>query len=152
MPITDPDPYYDETASSFQNPRILLVVAAALIDIDNRVLLTQRLQSKPMAGLWEFPGGKVRPNETPEGALIRELYEELDINVEINGLTPLTFASHRYKDSHLLMPLFISRVWEGAPKSKEGQVLKWIRHQDFACCPMPPANTPLISVLCNWLQ
>lgn len=131
--------------------KTLLVSAVALIDRDGRILLAQRPEGKSMAGLWEFPGGKVEPGETPEIALIRELEEELGINTWSSCLAPLSFASHSYDDFHLLMPLFACRKWEGTPHPKEGQTLKWVHVRDLRNYPMPPADIPLISVLRDWL-
>ncbi len=131
--------------------RILLVVAVALVDTDGRVLLAQRPPGKQLAGLWEFPGGKVDPGERPEETLIRELAEELGISVQEACLAPLTFASHAYPDFHLLMPLYICRRWEGLPRSLEGQALKWVRPRDLKDQPMPPADTPLIPFLLDLL-
>ena len=131
--------------------KVILVSAVALIDVDGRVLLAQRPPGKSMAGLWEFPGGKVEPGETPERALIRELEEELGINTWASCLAPLTFASHAYDDFHLLMPLFACRKWEGTPVAREGQVLKWVRAQDLKNYPMPAADVPLIPILRDWL-
>ncbi len=122
----------------------ILVVAVALIDADGRVLLAKRPEGKTLAGLWEFPGGKIEDNERPEGALIRELKEELGINVEESCLAPLTFASHAYEDFHLLMPLFVCRRWKGIPQGLEGQTLKWVHAKDLRDYPMPPADLPLI--------
>lgn len=127
--------------------KTVLVSAVALIDIDGRILLAQRPEGKSMAGLWEFPGGKVEPGETPEIALIRELEEELGISTWKSCLAPLTFASHSYDDFHLLMPLFACRKWEGSPHPKEGQTLKWARVSELRDYPMPPADIPLISML-----
>jgi 8-oxo-dGTP diphosphatase len=127
---------------------ILLVAAAALIDADNRVLIAKRPEGKSLAGLWEFPGGKVSPGETPEGALRRELKEELSIDVCETCLAPFTFASHAYKDFHLLMPLFICRNWDGEMEPQEGQEIKWVRATRLADYPMPPADAPLIP----WLR
>lgn len=127
--------------------KLLLVVAVALIDRDGRVLLAQRPKGKAMAGLWEFPGGKVETGETPEQALIRELKEELDIDTATSCLAPLSFASHSYEDFHLMMPLYACRVWKGFPKAQEGQTLKWVYPKDFEDYPMPPADIPLIPVL-----
>lgn len=129
----------------------LLVSAVALIDPDGRVLLAQRPEGKSMAGLWEFPGGKVELGETPEAALIRELSEELGIETWQSCLAPLTFASHSYADFHLLMPVFACRKWEGSPIGCEGQNLKWVRARDLRDYPMPAADIPLIAVLRDWL-
>lgn len=126
---------------------MLLVVAVALVDPDGRVLLAQRPEGKAMAGLWEFPGGKVDPGERPEQALIRELREELGIDTEASCLAPLSFASHAYDDFHLLMPLWVCRKWEGIAMPREGQVLKWVRPNDLRAYPMPAADLPLIPVL-----
>lgn len=131
--------------------KIILVSAVALIDPDGRVLLAQRPQGKSMAGLWEFPGGKVEPGETPEAALIRELHEELGIETWSSCLAPLTFASHAYEDFHLLMPLFACRKWGGTVRSREGQALKWVRKTDLKEYPMPAADVPLIPILRDWL-
>lgn len=125
----------------------VLVSAVALIDPDGRVLIAQRPEGKAMAGLWEFPGGKVEPGETPEEALIREMQEELGIDTWASCLAPLTFASHKYDDFHLLMPLFVCRKWQGIPRSRENQALKWVRAQDLKNYPMPEADLPLIPVL-----
>ena len=127
--------------------RIVLVAACALIDADGRVLLAQRPEGKSMAGLWEFPGGKVETGERPEETLIRELHEELGIVVKEPCLAPLTFASHSYEDFHLLMPLFICRRWEGFATPREGQQLAWVRPNKLRDYPMPPADIPLISHL-----
>jgi 8-oxo-dGTP diphosphatase len=125
----------------------LLVVAAALVDVDNRVLLAQRPKGKALEGLWEFPGGKIDAGEPPEAALIRELREELGITVKAPCLAPLTFASHAYDDFHLLMPLYICRKWEGFVQRLDGQALKWVRPKDLRNYPMPPADAPLIPPL-----
>ena len=130
---------------------ILLVVAAALIDIDGRVLLSRRPEGKHMAGLWEFPGGKIGDGETPEAALIREMREELAIDTAESCLAPLTFASHEYDDFHLLMPLYVCRVWKGTATPREGQELKWVRPDDLSSYPMPPADAPLVAILRDWL-
>ncbi len=122
----------------------LLVSAVALIDADGRILLAKRPEGKSLAGLWEFPGGKVEDGETPEQALIRELREELGIDVEHACLAPLTFASHAYEHFHLLMPLYVCRRWKGIPRSLEGQQLKWVHARDLRSHPMPPADLPLI--------
>lgn len=127
--------------------KIVLVSAVALIDPDGRVLLAQRPAGKSMAGLWEFPGGKVEPGESPESALIRELREELGIETRQSCLAPLSFASHGYDDFHLLMPLFACRLWDGIPLPREGQRLTWVRSADLSRYPMPPADLPLIPVL-----
>ncbi len=132
-------------------PRLLLVSAVALIDPDGRVLLAQRPPGKSMAGLWEFPGGKVEAGETPEAALIRELREELGIDTHASCLAPLTFASHAYPDFHLLMPLFACRRWTGAPSPREGQALAWARARELRDYPMPPADLPLVPILRDWL-
>ncbi len=124
--------------------RIVLVAAVALIDADGRVLLAQRPEGKSMAGLWEFPGGKIEPGESPEATLIRELHEELGIEVKEPCLAPLTFASHRYEDFHLLMPLYVCRRWTGTVRGREGQALKWVRPTKLRDFPMPPADEPLI--------
>jgi 8-oxo-dGTP diphosphatase len=124
--------------------KVLLVVAAALIDADGRVLLAQRPKGKPLEGLWEFPGGKMGAGELPEEALIRELGEELGIIVKAACLAPLTFASHTYDDFHLLMPLYVCRRWEGFVQPLDGQALKWVRPKDLRRYPMPPADAPLI--------
>ncbi|PWE33530.1 8-oxo-dGTP diphosphatase MutT [Maritimibacter sp. 55A14] len=131
--------------------KIVLVAAVALIDADGRVLLAQRPTGKVMAGLWEFPGGKVDAGETPEAALIRELHEELGIDTWSSCLAPLTFASHAYADFHLLMPLYACRKWQGVPQPREGQVLKWARKQELGQYPMPPADIPLLPILRDWL-
>ena len=129
----------------------VLVSAVALIDPDGRVLLARRPEGKPMAGLWEFPGGKVEPGETPEAALIRELEEELGIRTWNSCLAPLSFASHAYETFHLLMPLFACRRWEGIVRPREGQELAWVRARDLRDYPMPEADVPLIPVLQMWL-
>jgi 8-oxo-dGTP diphosphatase len=127
--------------------RVLLVVAAALIDADGRVLLARRPPGKAMAGLWEFPGGKVGPDETPEAALVREIAEELGLDLAHACLAPLAFASHRYPDFHLLMPLFAARNWQGTPVPREGQELAWVRPLKMSDYPMPPADLPLVAML-----
>ena len=133
------------------NPKVVLVAAAALIDVDGRVLLARRPPGKPLAGLWEFPGGKVQPGETPEAALIRELQEELGIDTRASCLAPLAFASHAYESFHLLMPLYACRVWRGLPLAREGQELAWVTKQALDRFPMPPADVPLIPLLREWL-
>jgi 8-oxo-dGTP diphosphatase len=131
--------------------RLLLVAACALVDPDHRVLLARRPEGKPMAGLWEFPGGKVRADETPEACVIRELDEELGLDVTANCLAPLTFASHDYDDFHLLMPLFVCRVWNGQPRPREGQAIKWLRPRDMRDYAMPDADRPLVAFLRDYL-
>ncbi len=128
------------------NP-VVLVAAVALVDADGRVLIARRPDGKSMAGLWEFPGGKVDPGETPEAALIRELQEELGIDTRQSCLAPLTFASHAYESFHLLMPLYVCRVWQGAPTPREGQKLAWVRPLKLKDYPMPPADIPLIAMI-----
>ena len=127
--------------------KILLVAACALIDTDGRILLAQRPEGKSLAGLWEFPGGKVELGETPEETLVRELEEELGIKTRIPCLAPLTFASHTYETFHLLMPLYICRRFEGIPTGREGQAIKWVRPKALRDYPMPPADEPLIPIL-----
>ena len=126
---------------------LVLVAAVALVDVDGRVLLARRPEGKEMAGLWEFPGGKVRPGETPEAALIRELREELDIDTRQSCLAPIGFASHAYETFHLLMPLFVCRTWAGQMRAVEGQELAWVRPPRLGDYPMPPADAPLIPLL-----
>ncbi|HEY8352911.1 MAG TPA: (deoxy)nucleoside triphosphate pyrophosphohydrolase [Sphingomonadales bacterium] len=130
---------------------ILLVAACALVDADNRVLLSQRPEGKALAGLWEFPGGKVEPGETPEETLVRELREELGIETKVPCLAPLTFASHAYETFHLLMPLYVCRRFEGIPMPREGQVLKWVAPRNMRDYPMPPVDEPLIPFLIDLL-
>ena len=136
MPTTAPEP-----------KPILLVAAIALVDADGRVLIAQRPEGKHLAGLWEFPGGKVEPGETPEQTIIREAREELGINIEQSCLAPLTFASHSYADFHLLMPLYVCRIWNGVARSMEGQDLKWVRPTEMDAGSMPPADAPLVAHL-----
>jgi len=131
--------------------KLTLVVACALIDADNRVLIAQRPEGKTLAGLWEFPGGKLEPGERPEPALIRELQEELGITVHESCLAPLTFASHGYETFHLLMPLYICRKWDGTVAAREGQQLAWVRANKLRDYPMPPADIPLIAHLTDLL-
>ena len=132
-------------------PPLLVVAACALIDADKRVLIAQRPEGKPMGGLWEFPGGKVEEGETPEQTIIRELREELAVTVTEPCLAPLTFASHDYREFHILMPLFVCRRWEGVPVPVEAQQLKWVRPNRLRGFPMPPADEPLISHLADLL-
>ena len=132
---------------SAQHRKLLLVAACALIDTDGRILLAQRPEGKSLAGLWEFPGGKVEPGETPEETLIRELDEELGIVTKVACLAPVTFASHSYEGFHLLMPLYICRRFEGIPSGREGQAIKWVRPKSLRDYPMPPADEPLIPIL-----
>ena len=136
MPVTDPDKL-----------PVLLVAAVALVDADGRVLLAQRPEGKEMAGLWEFPGGKIEPGETPEAALIRELVEELGLDTVESCLAPFTFASHTYERFHLLMPLYVCRIWKGQAVPREGQALRWLRPEAMREYPMPPADVPLIAML-----
>ncbi len=131
--------------------RLLLVVAAALVDVDGRVLICQRPEGKQLAGLWEFPGGKVEAGETPEKALIRELNEELGIEVAPACLAPFVFASHGYDDAHLLMPLYLCRRWEGEVQRREHAALAWVEPMKLASYPMPPADAPLVAYLRDWL-
>ncbi len=137
--------------SEAKSRRILLVAACALVDADGRVLLAQRPEGKQLAGLWEFPGGKVEPAETPEETLIRELQEEIGVTTKADCLAPLTFASHTYDDFHLLMPLYVCRRFEGVARGLEGQALKWVRPKDMRDYPMPPADEPLIPFLIDLL-
>lgn len=131
--------------------RLLLVAACALVDADGRVLLAQRPPGKQLAGLWEFPGGKVELGETPEQCIVRELHEEIGIETEIPCLAPLTFASHSYDDFHLLMPLFVCRRFRGIAQPREGQALKWVQPKQMRDYPMPPADAPLIPFLIDLL-
>jgi 8-oxo-dGTP diphosphatase len=130
---------------------IVFVAAVALIDADNRVLLAQRPAGKSLAGLWEFPGGKIEQGETPEVALQRELHEELGIDIRRACLAPLTFASHSYESFHLFMPLYICRNWDGIATGREGQQLAWVKARDLRSYPMPEADIPLIPMLMDWL-
>ncbi len=127
--------------------KLVLVAAVALIDSDSRILIARRPEGKSMAGLWEFPGGKVDPGETPEQALVRELAEELGIETRGSCLAPIAFASHGYETFHLLMPVYACRVWRGTPRPREGQTLKWVAVGDLRDYPMPPADVPLIAQL-----
>jgi 8-oxo-dGTP diphosphatase len=152
MPTTGADP---EDGGCWDLPEpgdepgkpIVLVVAVALVDIDGRVLIARRPEGKTMAGLWEFPGGKVADGETPEAALIRELQEELGIDTRQSCLAPIGFASHPYEDFHLLMPLYVCRVWRGEITPREGQEVAWVRPARLADYPMPPADAPLVPLL-----
>jgi 8-oxo-dGTP diphosphatase len=130
---------------------LLLVAAVAMVDVDGRVLLAQRPAGKVMAGLWEFPGGKVDDDETPEACVVRELREELAVDITESCLAPFTFASHRYAEAHLLMPLYLCRIWKGTPTPLEGQALKWLRPSAMAGLAMPPADAPLIAMLRDFL-
>ena len=153
MPIIGPDPNcIDLTKRDSGLPiSLLIVVAVALVDIDGRVLLQQRPYGKSMAGLWELPGGKLVEGESPEVALIRELKEELGIDITGSCLAPLTFASHHYVDFQLLMPVYACRIWGGTPMGKEGQALKWVRPVNMNELPMPPADLPLVPLLRDFL-
>jgi 8-oxo-dGTP diphosphatase len=130
---------------------LVLVAACALVDADRRVLIAQRPEGKSMGGLWEFPGGKIEPGETPEAAIIRELEEELGVSTQNACLAPLSFASFSYEKFHLLMPVFVCRRWQGTPRAIEHQALKWVRPRDLRDYPMPPADEPLIATLCDLL-
>ncbi len=142
------DPLCPGDAESVLRPKpVVLVVAVALVDNDGRVLLAQRPEGKKLAGMWEFPGGKVEPNETPEAALLRELHEELGLDISAACLAPFAFASHSYDDFHLLMPLYVCRRWVGQPQGREGQALKWLRPVQMKDVPMPPADLPLVAML-----
>ncbi len=153
MPITGPEPgcLRIPTPARERSLPIVLVAAVALVDVDGRVLLSRRPAGKRMAGLWEFPGGKVGDGETPEEALIREMGEELGLDVTESCLAPLTFASHAYDDFHLLMPLYVCRVWRGMPQAREGQELRWVRPAAMAGLAMPPADPPLVAFLRDFL-
>ena len=153
MPIIGPDPQcldVEIRRRQVSRPSVL-VSAVALIDADGRVLISKRPEGKTMAGLWEFPGGKVEEKETPEGALIRELKEELGLDIAESCLAALSFASHAYTDFHLLMPLFVCRVWKGVPEPKEGQEIRWVRPMRLGDYAMPPADNNLVSLLQDFL-
>jgi 8-oxo-dGTP diphosphatase len=151
MPTTAAEPRIppgrDAAPASAGSLPLVLVVACALVDADGRVLLARRPEGKPMAGLWEFPGGKVETGEAPERALIRELAEELDIDVTESCLAPFTFASHAYDDFHLLMALYVCRKWSGMVRPREGQQVAWVRPARLADFAMPPADRPLVAML-----
>ncbi|MBI3453758.1 MAG: 8-oxo-dGTP diphosphatase MutT [Rhodospirillales bacterium] len=152
----DPQGCAGATPAGWSSPaadpaRIVLVAAAALLDVDNRVLIARRPPGKSMAGLWEFPGGKVHAGETPEAALARELAEELGIDIAAACLAPFVFASHRYPDFHLLMPLYLCRRWQGAITPREGQEIAWVRATRLADYDMPPADRPLVAMLRDYL-
>ena len=153
MPTIGPDPSCLEKKGREIdiNIPVLLVVAVALIDADGRILLSQRPEGKQMSGLWEFPGGKIEEGETPEVALVRELKEELSIDITESCLAPFSFASHAYDDFHLLMPLYLCRVWKGIPFPKEQQKLKWVKLEKFSEYSMPPADLPLVAMLREFL-
>jgi len=147
----DYTPCPDGTVRLGENLPIVFVAAIALIDRDGRVLIAQRPEGKSMAGLWEFPGGKIEDGELPEEALIREMEEELGIDTAAGCLSPFAFASHSYDTFHLLMPLYLCRNWRGMPTAKEGQVLKWVRPKDMARYEMPPADLPLVAMLRDFI-
>ena len=146
MGADEPTGCWDAARDAPARP-LVLVVAAALVDTDGRVLLAQRPPGKAMAGLWEFPGGKVHDGENPEQALIRELHEELGIETRNSCLAPFAFASHAYETFQLLMPLYVCRIWQGTPQGREGQALAWVRPARLADYPMPPADVPLVALL-----
>ena len=153
MPTIGPDPSCLDAKNrkiNLNNP-VLLVVSVALIDVDGRILLAQRPEGRQMSGLWEFPGGKIEAGETPEVALVRELKEELGIDIAESCLAPFSFASHVYDNFHLLMPLYLCRVWKGTPSSQEQQKLKWVRLENFNDYSMPPADLPLVAMLKEFL-
>jgi len=141
-----------QTSNENKNLPIIFVSAVAMVDMDGRVLMAQRPEGKSMAGLWEFPGGKVEEGETPEATLVRELKEELDIDITESCLAPFTFASHSYDDFHLMMPLYLCRVWKGEPRGAEGQKLKWVYPVKMNQLPMPGADVPLVAMLRDFLS
>ena len=145
------DPGEDRGRTEAPDRPVVFVAAVALVDIDNRVLIAQRPDGKAMAGLWEFPGGKVEPGETPEAALIREVREELGVDTAASCLAPFTFASHAYAEFHLLMPLYICRTWLGQPAAREHRAIKWVRPVRLGDYPMPPADAPLVAMLRDFL-
>ena len=153
MPNIGPDPQCldVEIRRRQDSLPLVLVSAVALIDADGRVLISKRPEGKTMAGLWEFPGGKVEEKETPEDALIRELKEELGLDIAESCLAALSFASHAYTDFHLLMPLFVCRVWKGVPEPREGQEIRWVRPMRLGDYAMPPADNNLVSLLQDFL-
>ena len=153
MPITDPESgcWGAAIPGLGRDLKIVLVVAAGLIDADGRVMIAKRPEGKPMAGLWEFPGGKVNAGELPETALVRELEEELGLDITESCLAPFTFASHAYEDFHLLMPLYLCRIWKGQPVPREGQELKWVQSVRLGDYPMPDADKPLVALLRDYL-
>jgi 8-oxo-dGTP diphosphatase len=153
MPTTGPDSgCWSAPFPGADKPlKTVLVAAAALIDADGRVLIAKRPEGKSMAGLWEFPGGKVHEGELPETALVRELKEELDLDITESCLAAFTFASHAYDDFHLLMPLYLCRIWKGQPTALEGQELKWVPPMRLGDYPMPPADKPLVALLRDYL-
>lgn len=142
MPTTDRDRVMES-----RTPPLVLVAACVLLDSNGKLLIAKRPQGRPLAGLWEFPGGKVESGESPEHALIRELAEELGIGIALADISPLTFASHDYPDFHLLMPLFLCRRWRGEPLPHEGQELAWVKPEELSAYAMPPADEPLKAVL-----
>ena len=153
MPTIGPDPSCLDAKDRkihLNNP-VLLVVSVALIDVDGRILLAQRPEGREMSGLWEFPGGKVKEDETPEVALVRELKEELGIDIAESCLAPFSFASHVYDNFHLLMPLYLCRLWKGTPSPQEQQKLKWVRLENLNDYSMPPADLPLVAMLKEFL-
>ena len=154
MPITGPDPGCLQAKTPARNSgpaNVVLVSAVALVDVDGRVLVQQRPADKHLGGTWEFPGGKVHDGETPEQALVRELNEELAIDITESCLAPFTFASHAYDEFHLFMPLYICRTWMGQVTGVEGQALKWLRPNDMRNLDMPPADVPLVAMLRDFL-